>query len=71
MHAAEVRNRDERMPPPKDYVRKLVSLPPALAERVTDYRWRRLSSETAGIRELIEKALDAAEKEERQQERKP
>jgi hypothetical protein len=73
MHAAEVANRD-KMPPPKDYVRKLVSLPPALAERVSDYRWRRrLPSETAAIRELIEKALDAADREEqkRAQQDKP
>ena len=52
------------MPPPKDYIRKLVSLPPALAERVIDYRFRhRLASETAAIRELLEKALDADERE--------
>jgi hypothetical protein len=60
------------MPPPKDYVRKLVSLPPALADRVVDYRFRRrLPSETAAIRELIEKALDAAEREDRKPREKP
>jgi hypothetical protein len=59
------------MPPPKHYVRKLVSLPPKLAERVADYRFeRRIASETAAIRELIEKALDAAEREQQKRERK-
>ena len=55
--------------PPKDHVRKLVSLPPALADRVVDYRFRhRLASETAAIRELIEKALDADDREDRRKE---
>jgi hypothetical protein len=59
------------VPPPKDHVRKLVSLPPELAERVTDYRFeRRLPSELAALRELIEKALDAADREKVKQERK-
>jgi hypothetical protein len=61
----------ERMPPPKGYSRKLVSLPPELAERVVDYRFKhRLASETAAIRLLLEKALDAAEREEQQAARK-
>lgn len=71
MLTAETERDPEQVPPPKDYVRKLVSLPPALAERVIDYRFRRrLPSETAAIRELLEKALDAADREERKQERK-
>ena len=50
-------------------MRKLVSLPPALADRVVDYRFRhRLASETAAIRELIEKALDADDREDRRKE---
>jgi hypothetical protein len=69
MLAAE--KRVDPMPPPKHYVRKLVSLPPTLAERVVDYRFKhRLQSETAAIRELLEKALDAAEREERKAERR-
>jgi hypothetical protein len=71
MLAAENRHGDV-MPPPKDFIRKLVSLPPALAERVTDYRFkRRLPSETAAIRELLEQALDQAEREERKARSKP
>jgi Arc/MetJ-type ribon-helix-helix transcriptional regulator len=41
-------------------------LPPELAERIVDYRFKhRFASETAAIRLLLEKALDAAEREEK------
>jgi hypothetical protein len=59
------------MPPPKGYVRKLVSLPPALADRVVDYRFKhRIASETAALRELIERALDADDRVEREKDEK-
>jgi hypothetical protein len=69
MIAAE--ERPGQMPPPKDHKRKLVSLPPELAERVADYRFKyRHASEMAALRELIEKGLDAAEREEREAEKR-
>ena len=53
------------VPPPKDHVRKLISLPPELWGRVQDYQFRmRHPSEVAALREMIERALDAADREE-------
>jgi hypothetical protein len=64
------RTKTERMPPPKNYARKLISLPPLLAQRVKDFRFqRRLENDTEAYRLLIQKGLEAFEREE--QEAKP
>jgi hypothetical protein len=55
----------ERMPPPKNYARKLISLPPELARAVKDFRFRRrLENDTEAYRLLIQKGLEAFESEE-------
>jgi hypothetical protein len=60
------------MPPPKGYTRKLISLPPALARAVKEFRFRRrLENDTEAYRLLIQKGLEAFEREERAKERKP
>ena len=56
----------KRMPPPKGYVRKILTVPPAMAEAVKEYRFaHRLESDVEAYRILIQKALDAAEREEK------
>jgi hypothetical protein len=58
----------ERMPPPKGYTRKLISLPPDLAQAVKDFRFRRrLENDTEAYRLLIRMGLEAAEREDEQQ----
>jgi hypothetical protein len=60
----EERPKTDRMPPRKGYVRKLISVSPETAARVREYRFRhRLLDDTQAYRELLEKALDADEKE--------
>jgi hypothetical protein len=63
---------NERMPPPKGYTKKLISLPPELARAVKDFRFRRrLENDTEAYRVLIQLGLEAAEREERKADKKP
>jgi hypothetical protein len=61
----------ERMPPPKGYTRKLISLPPDLARAVKEFRFRRrLENDTEAYRLLIQKGLEAFEREDQKRERR-
>ena len=63
----QARSNPRRMPPPKGYVRKILTVPPALAAAVKEYRFaHRLESDVDAYRILIQKGLEAAEREEQQ-----
>jgi hypothetical protein len=52
------------MPPPKGYVRKIITVPPDVAAAVREYRFQhRLENDVEAYRILIAKGLEAAERE--------
>jgi hypothetical protein len=72
MLATQQRPKSGRMPPPRGYVRKILTVPPEMAAAVKEYRFQhRLESDVEAYRLLIKKGLEAAEREEREAKRKP
>ena len=64
MLAAATRDRSGRMPPPKGYVRKVLTVPPQLAAAVKNFRFeQRLENDVEAYRLLIQKGLEAHERE--------
>jgi hypothetical protein len=62
------------VPPPKGFVRKILTVPPALAEAVKEFRFNhRLESDVDAYRLLIQEGLDSFERKEKAEptERKP
>jgi hypothetical protein len=60
------------MPPPKGFVRKIVTVPPKMAEAVREFRFaRRLENEVEAYRLLIKLGLEAAAREREQREAEP
>jgi hypothetical protein len=72
MLAAQERPNPRRMPPPRGYVRKILTVPPALAAAVKEFRFeRRLESDVEAYRLLIQEGLESlARKEKRGREPK-
>jgi hypothetical protein len=67
MLTAQERSNLRRMPPPRGYVRKIITVPPEVAAAVKEYRFQhRLESDVDAYRLLIQKGLEAAEREERE-----
>jgi hypothetical protein len=63
--------RTRSMPPPKGFVRKILGVPPELAEAVKEFRFEhRLENDGEAYRVLIKKGLEAFEREEQGKERR-
>jgi hypothetical protein len=72
MEATLMPKETPRVPVAPGKMRKILTLPEALAQRVRDFRHaRKYDRESEAYIELIEKGLEAVEREERKADKKP